>query len=179
MRDDMGEVKIPGPQMVKPDEAFPPDADIHIGGFWTTRRYPKVAVKPAVFPGLDEYIHPVPARPSWASQAFFERHFELVGWETWRWWPVAVPGTEDVNLAREAVSISIFRLCDRPVIVAMISPYPWWVQNPAAMSDSKELRFYRLKWRLWWRRVDPMKDAKLCAILEGAVALDALAGRDP
>jgi len=115
--------------------------------------------------------------PPWACPEFLAHHFELVGWETWRWWLIAVSGTEDLDSARKAVSISIFRLCDRPVIVAVVSPWPWWIADPAVMKE-KELRFYRLKWRLWWRKIDPLKDAKLRAILEGAMALDALAGRD-
>ena len=141
--------------------------------FWSSGHFDNVA-----FPGLDAIINAVPTIPPWTRPEFLERHFELVDWETWRWWPVAVPGTENVESERSAGTISILRLSDRPVIVAVISPWPWWVADPA-VTKQRELRFYRLKWHLWWRKVDPTKDAKLRAILGGAMALDALAGRDP
>ena len=132
--------------------------------------------EPERFPGLDALINAVPTRQPWESVGFLDRHFELVNWPAlWRSLSGPIPG---LTMDTDPAGVLVYRLSDKPIIVAVISPHPWWVSDPA-VTKQKELRFYRLRWHLWWRKVDPMKDAKLRGILEGAMALDALAGRDP
>ena len=137
------------------------DTDIHVGGFWTRQRYP----------GLDSLL--ITPAPPWERAYFVERHFKLLKQREWFLPRVVTDGVDPALL-------TVYRITDKPLTLMVVSnsrrkPIPWdktWVPGPS-------FSFYRLKWRIWWRKIDPRKDKRLRVILSGAMALDALAGREP
>jgi len=168
----MGKMKKYEPGIAKPPE------DVSLSGnelAWDIIK--SLAVydgKPAslAFPGLDSIINTASTNYPWERLDFLARYFEFVDWRKW-WRSLSgpMPGLQwDTNFQ----DVLVYQLLQKPFTVVVVWKKEWY-------EDNKYLRwfYYRLMWHLWWRKVDPTKDAKLRAILEGAVALDALAGREP
>jgi len=133
-----------------------PNTDIHVGGFWTRQRYP----------GLDALINAMPTVPPWERLEFLHRHFECILGSEWRKWLIEIPVPSLASM--------VFRLSDRPFTVLVL------VEDPSFVRPLRyTYHFYHLVWRVWWRKIDPRKDKRLRVILSGAMALDALAGREP
>ena len=135
---------------------------------------------PDAFPGLDSIINPQFNLQPWERAEFLERHFEPVDWgDLLRLLPgpLPIPG---LRLDEDLERIAFYRLSEKPLTILVVwffprKPVPWDKDWPLVQPSHL---YYRFKWRLWWRRIDPMKDAKLREILQGAMTLDALAGRD-
>lgn len=164
----MGEMSYK-PGMVKPEEAFP---DLS----WKRKAGDEIAR--SIIKGVSGHVEierfAVKPRPPWETRTFREHHFEYVNRDEYGW---LLPRAFLEDIDPELMEVYI--VARKPLILMVTlqtkKPLPW----DEGWSVPQKPIFYRLVWRIWWRRVDPMKDAKLREVLEAAVALDALAGRDP
>jgi hypothetical protein len=128
----------------------------------------------------DKVAQYVDTVPPWEKEPWLASHFAAVPWHKWWWMPwagVPEPLWRDGIKPEDA---NVYRLSYSPLIVAVVlrSVFAWTLtENTGWITHSA--RFYRLRWRLFWRKIDPETDPRLRKILQGAMSLDALAGRDP